>query len=380
MEKAHSGSGECILVVEDNPSLRMAVRDALMGEGYNVLTAGDGRKALGLMETSRPDLILSDIQMPGLDGYGFYRAVRARPDWVSIPFIFLTAKGSKEDVLKGKGLGVEDYMTKPFDFEELLVTVRARLERSQAVWRANEAEFERLKQQIVTILSHEMRTPLTYILGFTDMALDTSGSQEGGASREYLTAIKRGGERLAALAEDFLLLVELDAGQLGVEFNLLSSVRADMGFLIDEVARRFRPQAAAHGLSLETAIAPLLPPVRLHETYFVDALGRLLDNAFKFSSSHASRVHLCARLEDGWLEVAVTDEGVGIPPEMQATLFERFRQIGRDKMEQQGVGLGLAIAQGLVRLHGGEIRVQSKLGEGSTFTVRLPAADEEVRT
>ena len=122
---------EVILIAEDNEVLRKALTDMLSMESFVVLTAAHGREALEKMEAITPDLIVSDIAMPELDGYGFFRAVREHAEWVSIPFIFLTARGTKDDILIGKDLGAEDYLVKPLNRAELLTAVRSRLERSQ---------------------------------------------------------------------------------------------------------------------------------------------------------------------------------------------------------------------------------------------------------
>jgi CheY-like chemotaxis protein len=121
-----------ILVVDDHKSLLAAIRELLETEGYTVLAAADGVQALQMMEENRPDLILADVLMPRMDGYALYKAVRARPEWASIPFIFLTAKAEEEDLSKGKGLGVEEYITKPFDPQDLLAAVRAQLGHKRA--------------------------------------------------------------------------------------------------------------------------------------------------------------------------------------------------------------------------------------------------------
>ena len=130
--------GQRVLVVDDRETLLMAVQNILEIEGYTVLTATDGIQALQVMEETRPDLVVADILMPQMDGYALYEAVRARPEWASIPFIFLTAKAEREDVSKGKSLGAEDYITKPFDPQDLVLAVRARLEHSGAA----KAEFD----------------------------------------------------------------------------------------------------------------------------------------------------------------------------------------------------------------------------------------------
>lgn len=367
-------SGQCILVVEDHKSMLEAIRIILEEEGYTVLTTADGVEALQVMEEISPDLIVADIMMPRMDGYAFYEAVRVRPEWVTIPFIFLTARSEQEAVLKGKELGVEDYIIKPFDPDELTVAVRARLGRARDIQDATEIKFDRLKRQIVTMLSHELRTPLTYVSGYTDLALKDASSLSPDALQEFLTGIKRGADRLTQLVEDLLLLIQLDTGRATAEFDMLVAIHQQPGTIVEHAIERYKEQATAYGVTLEASVEPDLPPVQLCEPFFVDALGRLVDNGIKFSHGKEKRVMVSARAVEGGVEVAVSDEGVGISPGDLDRLFERFRQIGREQMEQQGVGLGLAIAQELIRLHGGKITVESTPGEGSIFTIRLPAA------
>jgi putative two-component system response regulator len=122
---------DTLLIVEDNHPLREGIREILANAGYTVLTAANGQEALDAMKMVSPDMIISDISMPSMDGITFFNRVRARPDWVTIPFIFLTAHGGQAEVIAGKKLGVEDYLVKPLSRDELLTTVRARLERSQ---------------------------------------------------------------------------------------------------------------------------------------------------------------------------------------------------------------------------------------------------------
>ena len=124
-------AGETILIVEDNDVLRQGLQELLESDGYAVMTAVHGLDALEQMKTRPPDLILSDIAMPEMDGYVFFDKVRAKPEWVSIPFIFLTARRGREDIFTGKKLGVEDYLVKPMTRQELITTVRSRLTRSQ---------------------------------------------------------------------------------------------------------------------------------------------------------------------------------------------------------------------------------------------------------
>lgn len=124
---------ENLLIVDDNRFLREGLSEMLSIEGFTVRAAANGIQALEVMEDFSPDLIISDITMPEMDGYSFFNAVRARPEWVTIPFIFLTARAEKEDILTGKNLGAEDYLIKPLTREELVTAVRARLSRSRQI-------------------------------------------------------------------------------------------------------------------------------------------------------------------------------------------------------------------------------------------------------
>jgi signal transduction histidine kinase len=364
-----------ILVVEDNEPLLGAIRATLEVEGYAVSAAVDGEDALEVLEQFYPDLIVADIMMPNMDGYALYRAIRARPEYVAIPFIFLTAKAEREDVLVGKALGAEDYLTKPLDPEELLVAVRARLDRAHAIQEAAESELDELKQQIVNVMGHELRTPLTYVLGYAELALSDLSEPPTDEMQGFLTGIQRGTRRLSHLVDDLLLVIRLDAGRAAEEFQKLAHVQPELRPVVERAVRRCRERAAEKGVRLEMEIGSSLPPVVTCEPLLADALERLIDNGIKFSQDEGAPVRVATRATNGWVEIAVSDDGVGIRPQDVRHLFKRFRQFEREEREQQGAGLGLHVAHRLVELHGGEITVESAPGEGSTFTLRLPIAE-----
>jgi putative two-component system response regulator len=151
---------ETILIVEDNLVLREGLCDILAFEGFNIKAAGNGVEALEQMHISNPDLILSDISMPVMDGYEFYTSVRANSDWVTIPFIFLTARGERDDIMKGKDLGVEDYLVKPLTRDDLLTAIRGRLNRSQQI---KVAQLHQAYEASLTVLANaiDVRDPST---------------------------------------------------------------------------------------------------------------------------------------------------------------------------------------------------------------------------
>ncbi len=362
----------CILIVEDDAVLREFLRTLLIKEGYDVLVARDGCRALMKMSARRPDAIIADIMMPNMDGYTFYHAVREQPAWVSIPFIFLTAKDDHDDVMKGKALGAEDYITKPVAVEDLLIILRARLKRSLDIQQAVEVEAASLKEQIVNVLSHELRTPLTFISGYTDLALRDVSEWPDMQFHEFLQGIKRGSDRLLKLVSDLMLVFEIDSGTVGRNFETGLILCEDITPRIAKVVADFSPDAAQKGISLTYEAPQRNPPVRLNTLYFPDALGRLISNSIKFTFGKEGHVRVMVKATGDCVEIAVCDNGVGIAPEHMGLLFKPMHQFNRDKMEQQGLGIGLYIAQQLTHLHGGDISVTSTLNKGSTFTICLP--------
>lgn len=364
-----------ILVVEDDDSLRGVVQEILELEDYVTHPAKNGQEALEMLDWLRADLIVSDIMMPIMNGYEFYRQIRSRPDWLHVPFIFLTAKGSRQDVLVGKQLGADDYLTKPFSADELLVAVSSKLAIAQRWRQVHQREITVIKRNILHSLSHEFRTPLTYISAYTEMLAESGGQLSQEDFQEFCQAILAGSERLRSLVEDFLFLIELETGEARLAYETRRTVISDLSPILHMVIARYEEQAQKKGLTLRVHLADGLPPVLADGEYLADTFGRLVENAIKFSPQGAGPIGVDVDTAGDMLRVAISDHGVGIPPESVDTVFQALHQVDRDRMEQQGTGSGLAIARAVLALHGGEIKVESKPGVGTTFTVLLPAGN-----
>ena len=369
-----SAQGQRILVVEDDPAMAGGIRDVLELAGYQVRVAHHGRQALDEIGEQLPDLIVSDIMMPEMDGYELFKRVRANPDWILIPFIFLTAKGQKSDIRLGKTMGAEDYLVKPFDWEDLLVAARSRLERAQALERASQSELSALKNRILNTLSHEFRTPLTYITGYTDLLQEPDLTPD--QLRQFLKRLQSGSARLSRLVEDFLLLVSLEAGEAHTAYMLQRDHFSEWSAMIQRILTRYTEKASAHKVTLSADVAADLPAMIIHAAFIEDAISRLVDNAVKFMIGKEGRVHVSVSQKDGGVRISVADEGIGISEQDAAKVFHSFHQVDRETHEQQGAGVGLAIARGVVDLHGGKIEMTSRAGEGSTFSIWLPVLEE----
>ncbi len=354
------------------------IRDILEMDGYHVTTALDGREALNVLAEHSFDLIVSDIMMPQMDGYQLFSAVRANPKWFHIPFIFLTAKDQRIDVRLGKQLGADDYLTKPFEAEDLLVAVEAKLERSSALQAAAEAEISELKQNILNTLSHEFRTPLTYVHGYLDLILEEGPDQLSVEELSgFLKRVKQGSDRLRHLVDDFVFLVMLETGEAMAAFRWERVYFTDLRSTIETVVRQKRPLARRREVTLVAELSEPLPGTVLHVGYIRSALDRLIDNAIKFSNEGDGQVIVRAWADDDWIYIAVQDNGIGIASEEIPHLFKRLHQINREMLEQQGIGAGLSIVKGIVEIHGGRIEVASQVGKGSTFTLVLPIVAAE---
>jgi two-component system sensor histidine kinase/response regulator len=359
-----------ILVVEDDTSMLQGICDALDVAGYETQPASSGAQALACLEQAQFDLILSDIMMPGIDGYELFEKVRSNMSWTAVPFIFLTAKGQKTDIRLGKKMGADDYLVKPFDVEDLLITVQSKLERARALQHVAAAELKQLKQSILNTLSHEFRTPLTYISGYVELLQDNDISSE--EFKLFLENIRKGSDRLRRLVEDFLFVVALETGEANSSYQLERKLYDDLTTYLAHLLDTLEERATARDISLKRELPDHALPVYCHINYILDAVKRLVDNGIKFSKPDGIVV-VRAWANDAQVHIAVSDEGIGISPERQAKLFERFSQIDRETMEQPGTGIGLFIVKNIVTLHEGDIRVSSTPGMGSTFTIDLPA-------
>jgi signal transduction histidine kinase len=364
-----------ILVVDDDAPILEAVADILQIHGYNVVTATDGVSGLERLRTFHPDLIISDIMMPDMDGYEFFESVRRNPSWVMIPFMFLTAKGQKTDVRHGYQLGADDFIVKPFETDDLIVKVGLRIKRARDISAAAKDSIEKMKEQLLTIFGHELRTPLTYIYGYANLLQESRGELDEASVDQMLAGIHLGAERLVRLTESLLMMVRIDSGTIAAEVQHRSDtvrVKSMFGSVMDRLAET----VTATGSKVETDIVDTLY-VRGVEYLLVDAVVRILDNALRHSRAVENVVHVSCVQEDHCAVLEIVDSGQGIAPEDHDRIFDRFVQINRDEMEQQGIGLGLSIAQTLIQLHGGSIGVDSKTGEGAAFRITLPLAEEQ---
>lgn len=357
-----------ILLVDDEQVNLELFSTILEEEGYRIVAALSARSALELLQRNKPDLIISDIYMQDMGGFEFYEEVQKVQELRSVPFIFLSALADRQHVHEGKELGADDYLTKPVDIDELVTTVKGKLKRAASMRSAMEGEFGTLKEQILATLSHELNTPLTYIIGFSEIISSSESQIPMDELKEFADLIRQGGGRLKNLVDDFLETVQIDSGKTK-EYYLKSKKEFDLSKSASSLSKEYDARAAEKNIKFQVDIQGELM-VAGSETLIHDIIGRLLSNALKFTSD--GRITLCASREGNTVRLEVTDTGVGIPAHELPHVCEKFYQVNKDKQQQQGSGLGLYIANNLAKINHCELTISSTEGVGTKVTLNIP--------
>ena len=349
-----------IFLIEDNAPLRENTKMLLELNGYDVSGFDSGPPALEKLKEVIPDLVLCDIILPGMTGYDILGRVRQMPSGGEVPFIFLSALAEKDQVRAGMNLGADDYVTKPFTSDGLLAAVKSRLERSIKRRAAAELDLARYQAQKLEYLPHEIRTPLSGIIGGIAI-LRADEKKLGGDVKEVLDLMEEATNRLERTALNYILYLSLSAGH--DPFH--STTPMEAGLLVASVATRMAQEAGRENdLVLHTVETP---------THCGNCLDRIasevVSNAFKFSRP-GSKVEVKMTKADGHLTLSCRDHGCGMSEEEIAAIGP-FKQFHRDEREQQGLGLGLAICKAQIKCAGCHLAFKPA-GPGLVVELSLP--------
>jgi two-component system sensor histidine kinase/response regulator len=356
-----------VFVIDDDEVILLSCRRILAGHGFDVETYQNGLTGLEHLRESRPQVLVVDLKMPEIDGFQLIERARAIDgDLVIVVITGYATIGTAVDAMKA---GAYDFLPKPFTPDELRLIVG----RSSERWRLS-AESKRLRKEkeeaerrFVTFVSHQLKTPLVAVKQYLDVLL-YSGTELPPTASEWLHRSQARLSEMLGLIQDWLTLARIEHGELSE-----TSARTDLRLVIRQVVEAAAPQAAAASVTVSTDLpsAPLEAPgdAVAHSTL----VSNLVVNAIKYNRRNG-RVQVSLALEGGQVVLRVSDTGIGISEEALAHIFDEFYRAQDPEVRAvPGTGLGLAICRRIARELGGEIAVESSKGEGSTFTVRLPA-------
>ncbi|MBK8024312.1 MAG: hybrid sensor histidine kinase/response regulator [Chloroflexi bacterium] len=357
-----AASNYTILVVDDTPANLSVLAFMLQQEGFRVRTATNGGAALKAVQLELPDLILLEIRMPDMDGYELCAQFKADAVTQNVPVIFISALDNVEDKIKAFEAGGVDYITKPFHVEEVVARVRAHLtlqDQRRAIERLNN-----LKDDLLHIVAHDLKNPISIIRGYTELLL------AGDAPLEPEAGLRK----IHATSDQMLRLVTalLDYGQLeqGMPLNLTLE---PMDRLLADCVQSFALSAREKRIAVSQRIASADIQASIDRERMEQAVCNLIGNAIKYTGE-GGQVEVALTVEGPHVVIAVTDTGRGIAPEHLPHLFQRFYRVPQQAgaARVSGTGLGLAIVKLIVELHDGTVSVESEVGVGSRFTIRLP--------
>jgi two-component system sensor histidine kinase/response regulator len=346
-------SGRTILLAEDDDLVRQIAQETLSGAGFHVVSVADGQAAIEALPLLRPDLILSDVRMPRCDGFEFLRHVRQRSEDRATPFIIISAKADTTDQRTGMSMGADDYVTKPFQPDDLLKTISARLERSAIIREAAQQQQRFLGR----VLPYELRTPLTGIIGYADLmvGLGESGTTLAPAElADYGRNLRQSGYRLLRIAESLTLWSRLENCHQAISEGQPAPMIQE-AINSEEIGRRCREWVAAQDRSADVEVSVADGTVSIPGEGLEIVMEHLVENACKYSEP-GTPLRVLGRPTGGGYEFVVVDQGRGMTLEELETAGVR-RQVGGVALAPQGVGGGLAVVRSFAELGGGSLRL-----------------------
>jgi len=357
-----------ILLIEDNPNVLLNTTRMLQAEGHIVISATNGRSGLELAQQHIPSLIICDIMMPEIDGYGVISALRSNSATTTIPFIFLSAKSDKNDFRQGMELGSDDYLTKPFTRDELLGAINAQFKKQEIINDYYKQELANLRGNISKSLPHQLLFPAIEVMGLADILVKNYHAMQAHEVPEIGKRIRKAGRDMHEMVKKFLLYAELESTENNAEW--IKQIRSSKTTFVDiEVASCAKKIAENYNRNSDLTVDVQDASIQISDSYLQVIVKELVDNGFKFSSE-GSTVSVIGNYDQKDYCLAVIDNGQGMPPEQIANgahiKFEKKLYV------QQGTGLGLAIAKRLIDLHSGRLEIESVPYEQTVVKVFLP--------
>lgn len=368
--KEEKSNRPLILAVDDHTDNLMVLTKYLAAKGYDVITARTGLQAVDSAKENKPDLILLDFAMPGMQGDEVCKILKNSPDTESIPVIFVTVMKDFEFLKSAFSSGAVDFITKPYHPEELIIRINTQLKLKQSLEYVEKANKD--KDRFLAVLSHDLKSPLSGILGLVGVLETEYQNLDTEQLSEVIKSLKLSLDNHYMLLEELLLWGKIQRGIISAPHEIL-----DLSLIIES-----RIETLSHLASLKNIILKKEYEKNLFSKVDKNMIGsviqNLVSNAVKFSDC-GGLITINAYHNDGINFIEVTDDGIGISDEELLDLFnpDVIRSTPGTNNEQ-GTGLGLLLCKEMVEMNGGRLRAESVFGEGSKFMVALPACTPEI--
>ncbi|HPE87206.1 MAG: hybrid sensor histidine kinase/response regulator [Bacteroidales bacterium] len=360
-----------LLLVDDNTKNLQLLGSVLHENGYQVALAKDGSTALNSVKKVKPDLILLDVMMPDMDGFEVCRRLKEEEETAHIPVIFVTAKTDVDEIVKGFNSGGVDYITKPFNREELLVRIKTQLDLKASLKTIEKQtqelkEANALKDKVFSVIAHDLRGALGSVREFANMMTDNRIQLSGEELQEFFVALKEQADTTFELLENLLWWSRCQRKVISP-----SPEQFDIRESVDNVQKSLSYLINKKNIVLKTEVSPGIYVVADLQHFNV-VMKNLIHNAIKFSPQ-GGKIEIVAIPKENLVDIEVIDYGVGIKPEDMLCLFDpntHFSTYGTEG--EKGSGLGLQVCHDLLSYSGGKIIAKSEKSKGSVFTVTLP--------
>ncbi|MEL6405261.1 MAG: hybrid sensor histidine kinase/response regulator [Chloroflexota bacterium] len=364
-----------ILLVDDVIQNLHMLTDMLKNQGHEVVIALNGKEALEKVDEKRPDLILLDIQMPGMNGYEVCEKIKDDEDTEDIPIIFLSALSDTKDIVKGFEVGGVDYVSKPFKYREVLARVESQLalaqqrEEIEALREQDKQQFDTLSELRSKFLHgtvHDLKSPLT---GMTLYAQKLRGMppENKEEMEEVADGITSASRKMQRLVTDILDIAQIQIA------NQVRLIDLPVNPVVKDSVKNLKVIAESQKIDLSAHVPDETLSYPIDKNYFERMIDNLVSNAIKYTPDGGKVTVTMTIYDEGSFEIAVQDTGLGIPEDAIPNLFDAFYRVKKkEHASRAGSGLGLSMVQAIVEQHGGTIKVASVEGEGSTFTIYFP--------
>jgi two-component system, sensor histidine kinase and response regulator len=368
-----------ILIVDDEPDNFDVLETLLSEQEYELYYAANGQEALASLDLFKPDIILLDVMMPGIDGIEVCRQIKAMSKWQAVPIIMVTALNRKSDLANCLSAGADDFISKPVNAIELrarvhsMLRIKQQYDKIQNLYHLQEntinvleSTLNELRGNLASSLSHELNTPLNGLLGTLGLLTDDIEDMDIAEIREILGWGHDSARRLEKLTKKFLIYLELELS--ASQQRKIESARTE--FSASAIEAELKSHAQIVNRSNDLLLTLEEADIALSQRYLSTILHELIDNALKFSSPETT-IKVSSQVLGEMLHLSVHDSGQGMTEE-QISKIGAFMQFERKKYEQQGTGIGLKIVQKIVELAGGEFSITSIYKKETTVHVTLP--------